>query len=110
VRIEATDIPEAVVAEAPPNASFLVMTHSHALDQRLAETILRRERFGWFGLIGSKTKRAQFERRLLERGIPAARLQDMCCPIGIEGISGKEPAVIAVAVAAQLLRIWQAHQ
>jgi len=110
VRIEATDIPEAVVAEAPPNASFLVMTHSHALDQRLAEAILRRERIGWFGLIGSKTKRAQFERRLLERGIPAARLQDMCCPIGMDGISGKEPAVIAVAVAAQLLRIWQARQ
>jgi xanthine dehydrogenase accessory factor len=107
VRTEATDIPEALVAEAPPNASFLVMTHSHALDQRLCEAILRRERFGWFGLIGSKTKRAQFERRLRERGIPAARLQDMTCPIGIPGIGGKEPAVIAVAVAAQLLQVWQ---
>lgn len=107
VRIEATDVPEAVIAEAPPRASFLVMTHSHALDQRLAEAILRRERFGWFGLIGSKTKRAQFERRLLERGIPAARLEDMTCPIGIAGITGKEPAVIAVAVAAQLLQLWQ---
>jgi xanthine dehydrogenase accessory factor len=107
VRTEATDIPEAMVAEAPPQASFLVMTHSHALDQRLAEAILRRERFAWFGLIGSKTKRAQFERRLRERGIPASRLEDMTCPIGIPGIAGKEPAVIAVAVAAQLLQVWQ---
>lgn len=107
VKTEATDIPEALVAEAPPQASFLVMTHSHALDQRLAEAILRRERFAWFGLIGSKTKRAQFERRLRERGIPAARLEDMTCPIGIPGIAGKEPAVIAVAVAAQLLQVWQ---
>ncbi|HEY0419292.1 MAG TPA: xanthine dehydrogenase accessory protein XdhC, partial [Acetobacteraceae bacterium] len=107
VTAEVTDIPEAVVAEAPPGASFLVMTHSHALDQRLAEAILRRDGVGWFGLIGSKTKRLQFERRLRERGLPAARLADMVCPIGIEGIGGKEPAVIAIAVAAQLLQVWQ---
>jgi xanthine dehydrogenase accessory factor len=109
VRTDATDVPEAVAAEAPNHASFLVMTHSHALDQRLAETILRRERIGWFGLIGSKTKRAQFEHRLLARGIPAPRLADMVCPIGIPGIAGKEPAVIAIAVAAQLLQVWQSQ-
>jgi xanthine dehydrogenase accessory factor len=110
VRIEATDIPEAVVGEAPPGASFLVMTHSHALDQRLAECILRRRDIGWFGLIGSKTKRMQFERRLRERGIAAERLAGMTCPIGIPGIAGKQPAVIAASVAAQLLQVWEAAQ
>jgi xanthine dehydrogenase accessory factor len=110
VTIEATDTPEALVAAAPDDASFLVMTHSHALDQALAEAILRRERSGWFGLIGSATKRVQFERRLQQRGIPASRLADMVCPIGIQGIAGKEPAVIAIAVAAQLLQVWQAMQ
>ena len=72
--------------------------------------MLRRERIGWFGLIGSATKRVQFERRLRQRGIPAPRLADMVCPIGIPGIAGKEPAVIAIAVAAQLLQVWQAMQ
>ena len=108
VRVEATDTPEAVVAEAPAGASFLVMTHNHALDQMLSEHILRRTDFTWFGLIGSKTKRVSFERRLQERGIPAARLADMTCPVGVPGIQGKEPAVIAIAVAAQLLQVWEA--
>jgi xanthine dehydrogenase accessory factor len=109
VRMEATDTPEALVAAAPDHASFLVMTHSHALDQALAEAILRRERTGWFGLIGSKTKRISFERRLRQRGITDERLAGMVCPIGIPGIAGKEPAVIAIAVAAQLLQLWQAQ-
>jgi xanthine dehydrogenase accessory factor len=109
VTVEATDTPEAVVDAAAAGACFLVMTHSHALDQRLCEHILRRADVGWFGLIGSKTKRMQFEHRLRERGIAAARLADMVCPIGVPGIAGKAPAVIAAAVAAQLLQVWEAR-
>jgi xanthine dehydrogenase accessory factor len=108
VTIEATDTPEAVVDQAPAGATFLVLTHSHALDQQLSEHILRRTDFTWFGLIGSKTKRVSFERRLQERGIPADRLPGMTCPIGLPGIRGKEPAVIAVSVAAQLMQVWEA--
>lgn len=107
VKIEATDIPEALVDAAPSGTSFLVMTHSHALDQHLSERILRRADTAWFGLIGSKTKRMQFEHRLRERGIPSERLADMTCPIGVPGISGKAPAVIAASVCAQLLLVWE---
>ncbi|WP_296946340.1 xanthine dehydrogenase accessory protein XdhC [uncultured Massilia sp.] len=107
VRVEATDVPEALAARAPAGTGFLVMTHSHALDQRLAETILKRADPGWFGLIGSDTKRRQFERRLLERGVDRARLDAMACPVGVPGIDGKQPAVVAVAVAAQLLAVWE---
>ncbi|MCG2586099.1 xanthine dehydrogenase accessory protein XdhC [Massilia sp. TS11] len=110
VQVEATDTPEAVVAAAPDGADFLVMTHSHALDQRLAEAILLRSASGWFGLIGSHTKRKQFEHRLLARGVDPARLAAMACPIGLPGITGKQPAVIAAAVAAQLLQLWEARQ
>ena len=107
VTVEATDIPEALVAQAAPGTTFLVMTHSHALDLRLAFAILSRPAGDWFGLIGSDTKRRQFEHRLRERGIDAARLAAMVCPIGLPGISGKAPAVIAIAVAAQLLTVWE---
>jgi xanthine dehydrogenase accessory factor len=110
VTIEATDTPEALVASAPAGASFLVMTHSHALDGRLAEAIMARADVGWFGLIGSKTKRKQFERRLRERGADPARIAAMACPIGLPGIAGKEPAVIAVSVCAQLLTLWEAAE
>ena len=107
VQVEATDAPEDLVAAAPDGASYLVMTHSHALDQRVTEAILARDHVGWFGLIGSKTKRMQFEHRLRARGVAEQRIAAMACPIGLPGISGKEPAVIAASVSAQLLMLWQ---
>ncbi|MTV37284.1 xanthine dehydrogenase accessory protein XdhC [Duganella radicis] len=110
VTIEATDMPEACVAGAPAGASYLVMTHSHALDQRLSEAILAREDVGWFGLIGSKTKRVQFERRMAARGLPQDRIDSMVCPIGLPGIASKLPAAIATSVCAQLLMVWEAQQ
>jgi len=96
---------EAEVRDAPRGAYFLVLTHEHDLDLRITEAILRRGDFGFLGLIGSKTKRARFMHRLESRGIAAATLARMTCPIGLPGIPGKEPEVIAVAVVAQLLQV-----
>lgn len=101
----AVDAPEAEIASAPPGTFYLVMTHSHDLDFRLGETILRRADIGWFGLIGSATKRARFLRRWRERGVPAQALEQLVCPVGIPGISGKAPEIIAASVAAQLLQV-----
>jgi xanthine dehydrogenase accessory factor len=108
VQVEQTDTPESLIAQAPSNTSYLVMTHSHALDQHLSEAILRKQSFTWFGLIGSRSKRMQFESRLRARGIPASRLTKMICPIGLPDITGKAPAVIALSVAAQLVQVWEA--
>lgn len=96
---------EAEVPLAPRGAFFLVMTHSHALDLALAQAILARGDFGWFGLIGSRSKRARFEHRLRERGFDAALVQRITCPIGLPGVAGKEPEVIAVSVVAQMLQV-----
>ena len=52
---------------------------------------------------GMSTKRARFRRRFEARGIAPAVLARLTCPIGVPGIEGKEPEVIAVAVVAQLL-------
>jgi len=106
VTIEATDTPEACVDEAPDNASYLVMTHSHTLDQQLCEAILSRKNVGWFGLIGSKTKRAQFTNRMQAKGLSA---ESMVCPVGLPGIINKAPSVIAASVAAQLLIVWESQ-
>ena len=95
---------EAEVRQAPPGAFYLVLTHSHELDQRITEAILRRGDFGYLGLIGSATKRAKFLRRYEERGVPGEALARLTCPIGVPGIAGKEPAVIAVGVVAQILQ------
>jgi xanthine dehydrogenase accessory factor len=103
-----SDQPEEVAAKAPANTYFLIMTHSHQIDQRVCEAVLTRNDFRLCGLIGSATKRRKFEDRLRAKGISDDVLDKLTCPIGISGITGKEPAVIAISVAAQLLgrAIW----
>ena len=96
-------MPELAVDEAPPNTIFLVMTHSHPLDEAVCEAILRREDFAYLGLIGSATKRARFVKRLGEAGIASEQLKRLICPIGLSSIASKEPAAIAASVAADLL-------
>jgi xanthine dehydrogenase accessory factor len=80
-----------------------VLTHRHDLDLRISLAILERGDFGFFGLIGSKTKRARFIHRFEQRGIDAAAIARLTCPIGLPGLTGKEPEVIAAGVVAQLL-------
>jgi xanthine dehydrogenase accessory factor len=92
------------LATAPDLAFILVMTHSHALDLAIVERAMREARFGYVGLIGSATKRARFVARLRAGGIPENRIADLVCPIGVSGITGKEPAVIAAATVAELLQ------
>ena len=99
------DTVEAEVRHAPRGAFFLVLTHEHALDLRIVEAVLRRGDFAFCGLIGSKTKRAGFVHRLIERGVAADAVARLTCPIGIEGVAGKAPEIIAAAVVAQLLTV-----
>lgn len=97
-------LPEAEATTAADEAFHIVMTHSHALDLEIVAAVLQR-RFGFLGLIGSATKRATFARRLAERALDSSRLT---CPIGL-AIPGKEPAVIAASVAAQLVALDRAR-
>ena len=104
IRLTCVDAVEGEVRLAPPGAFFLVLTHNHDLDLRITEAILRRGDFAYLGLIGSKTKRQRFIHRFERRGISSDVIARMTCPIGIEGIVGKEPEIIAAAVLAQLLQ------
>jgi xanthine dehydrogenase accessory factor len=105
VSAHASPDPAELVREAAPGACFLVLTHSHALDYEICREILRRDDFSFAGLIGSHTKAARFAHRLARDGIAAERVGRLVCPIGIAGIAAKQPEAIAVAVAAQLLRL-----
>ncbi|MCP3713858.1 xanthine dehydrogenase accessory protein XdhC [Paraburkholderia sp. CNPSo 3281] len=108
VAIDANDAPDEAVDTAPPGTSFIVMTHDHSRDLDLAERILRRGDFVFFGMIGSHTKRKQFEHRLAARGIDPLQIARMNCPLGVDGIVDKSPEVIAVSAAAQLLQAIEA--
>jgi xanthine dehydrogenase accessory factor len=98
-------LPESELREARAGSFVLVMTHSHALDLALVTAALPDARFPYVGLIGSATKRALFERRLAEFGVPADAIARLVCPIGVAGIAGKSPPIIAAAVAAELLLV-----
>ncbi|HPE59489.1 MAG TPA: xanthine dehydrogenase accessory protein XdhC [Thiolinea sp.] len=97
--------PTASVAQAPANAWYLVMTHDHGIDLALCQVILTRADFAFLGLIGSRTKAARFRHRLRDAGIAGHLIEHLTCPVGLPGISGKEPEIIAIAVAAQLLKL-----
>jgi xanthine dehydrogenase accessory factor len=105
---EHSDPVHAAVADLPSGASVLVMSFSHAEDLDVVTACLKRQRLQgdlkFVGLIGSKTKWATFQHRLEAKGFSAEELAFITCPIGVSGITGKEPEVIAVSVAAQLLQ------
>jgi xanthine dehydrogenase accessory factor len=97
--------PAAEIAAAPRGALVLIMTHSHPLDLDVASAALRRGDLGFVGLIGSQTKKARFLSRMRAAGLAEPRLAGLTCPIGVPGVGGKEPAVIAASVAVQLLQV-----
>jgi xanthine dehydrogenase accessory factor len=96
------------LSQAPEGSFVFIMSHSHALDLTLCDQALRNPRIAQVGLIGSATKRARFVKRLKEAGIDAARVENLICPIGIQGIRSKEPAMIGAATAAQILVLDEA--
>ena len=108
VECEHSDPVHAAVADLAPHSRVLIMSFSHAEDLDIVAACLQRQRqradLPYIGLIGSQTKWASFRQRLQQRGFGPVEMARVTCPIGVPGIRGKEPEVIAVAVAAQLLQ------
>lgn len=109
VACEHSDPVHAAVPSLAPGSRVLVMSFSHAEDLDVVAACLLRQReqgdLPFIGLIGSRTKWATFSHRLAARGFAPEELAWVTCPIGLPGIAGKEPEVIAVSVAAQLLAL-----
>ena len=105
---EHSDPVHAAVADLAEGSAVLIMSFSHAEDLDIVAACLQRQRargdLRFIGLIGSQTKWASFRHRLQERGFSEAELAQITCPIGITGITGKQPEVIAASVVAQLLQ------
>ena len=103
------DDPEKLVAACPSGAAVVILTHSHALDYRLAQAALQRRNLAYVGMIGSATKRARFERWFLATGGARAAIAALVCPIGGSGVADKRPEVIAALTAVELLRCMGAR-
>ena len=105
VRVRVLPVPEAALADLPDGAHVLVMTHDHVEDLAIIEAALRTDRLGSIGLIGSRSKWARFAAELRSAGHDEADVARVTTPIGIAGIRSKEPAAIAVSVAARVLQL-----
>ena len=105
-------LPELVLGGLPRGSDMLVLTHDHAEDAALVDAALRlvaedAGRLATIGLIGSAAKWARFRTMLRREGHPESALERVTTPIGRPTLTGKEPAVIAVGVAAWLLEAFQ---
>ena len=96
-----------VISNAAAGSYVLVMTHRHPLDYEICELALARGDFGLVGLIGSSTKRRRFASAMNRAGLDPGLVAKLCCPIGVPGIHGKQPQVIAASVVAQLLQLFE---
>lgn len=103
-------LPELVIGELPPGSHLLILTHDHAEDLALCDAALRDGRAASTGLIGSSAKWARFRAQLADHGHAPETIDRITTPIGLPGLPGKEPATIAVSVAAHLLQLLAAER
>jgi xanthine dehydrogenase accessory factor len=97
-------LPELALGEIPSGTHVLVLTHDHAEDFALCDAALRTSHLGSVGLIGSAAKWRRFEQGLRVEGHPESAIARIVLPIGTPDLPGKDPAMIALSVATQLLR------
>jgi xanthine dehydrogenase accessory factor len=101
-------VPELVLGELPRGCHVLLMTHDHAEDAALCDAALRTPGLGSIGLIGSAAKWVRFRKKLADEGGHApSDIDRIKTPIGLPHLGGKDPATIAVSVAADLLLTFE---
>lgn len=103
VVIKASPMPEAEVRAAPPGSAFIAVAHDHALDFLIAREALNRADAAYVGMIGSRTKRAQFRRWSEQEDFPALALERFFCPIGGSSVDDKRPEIIAALTIAEII-------
>jgi len=105
VKAQVAVMGEQVLETLPEGSHVLIMTHDHAEDFHLCDAALRHPSLGSIGLIGSKAKWVRFRKNLSASGHSEQKISRIQCPIGIPEVTGKQPAVIAVSAAAQLMQL-----
>ena len=98
VEARLTVLPEAELRGASKGAAHIIVTHEHALDFILAKEALEREDAAYVGMIGSASKRAQFESWA---GIETGSL---VCPMAANNKGDRRPEVIAAFIVAEVMQ------
>ena len=99
--------PQDHVADCLAGSCYLIMTHHHGVDLALTQAVLERGDAAYLGVIGSLTKGRKFRQRLAAKGYSQIAINQLHCPMGKAGISGKKPMEVAIAIAAQVMDLYQ---
>ncbi len=86
-----------------PGDYACVVTHDHALDQRVVQVLIRRP-LRFLGMVGSRAKQRKFVQRLRGTGLGDAELAALHTPLGL-AIGATTPEEVAVSVLAQLIAV-----
>ncbi len=81
----------------------VIVTRGHEHDLHVLRALLGVP-LAYLGMIGSRRKRALFERRLRGEGVPAEQLASLRSPMGL-AIGADTPQEIAVAVVAEMIAV-----
>jgi len=96
--------PWEIVHHLKDNSYYVVLTHSHDYDLKILNEVLKKN-FTFLGLIGSKTKKRRFFKRLIDNGHNKSLVETIECPIGINIGNSKEPDEIAFSIITRLITI-----
>jgi xanthine dehydrogenase accessory factor len=81
----------------------VVVTRGHVWDEASVRTVLKRKP-GYLGMIGSKRRAKATLERLVEQGYSPEELSRVHTPLGLD-IGAETPAEIAVAIAAEIVKV-----
>jgi len=87
--------------ETTPDDFAVVVTHDHALDQRIVQALLERP-LKFVGMIGSVPKQRKFALRLKARGFSDQQIARLRTPLGMP-IGADTPEEIAVSAMGELI-------
>ena len=99
--------PQDHVADCLAGSCYLIMTHHHGVDLALTQAVLNRADASYLGVIGSVTKGRKFRQRLAAKDYSQVVIDQFNCPMGKAGIIGKQPMEVAIAIAAQVMDLYQ---
>jgi xanthine dehydrogenase accessory factor len=89
------------------NAFHVVITYSHEADLNICRAILQKGKGQYLGLIASESKKAKFLNRLKKDGVTEAAFKMFRCPIGLMSFTHKDPSIVAISIAAQLIAEYE---
>jgi xanthine dehydrogenase accessory factor len=86
-----------------PGDYACVLTHDHALDQRVVQVLMRRP-LRFLGMVGSRSKQRKILERLRGAGLDDAALAALHTPLGL-AIGATTPEEVAISVLAELIAV-----